>query len=88
MTEHETVVLEVTFRWIGEMVAEILQNEGIEAHLIGTSFLNTAYLVDSGLLNNDGVGWRLVVPSSQAERARMIIAELEASGKLEDSEIE
>lgn len=71
--------MEVELRSVGEMIAGILQNEGIEAHLLGTSFLNTAYLSEAGLLRSNTAGWRLVVPADQEERAREIIAQLEAA---------
>ncbi|MCK5833506.1 DUF2007 domain-containing protein [bacterium] len=80
--EPETVILDVTLRSLGEMIKEILQNEGIEAHLIGTSFLSTAYLCDAGLIKPDGVGWRVVVPTEQAKHAREIIKQLEDIGEL------
>ena len=86
--ENEVIILEVKLRSLGGMIAEILQNEGIEAHLMGTSFLNTAYLVEAGLLNDDGVGWRLMVPADQEERARQIISELEESGESAKNESE
>ena len=76
--DEEVVVLDVTLRPFGEMVAEILRNEGIEAHLMGTSFLSTAYLMDAGLLGESSIGWRLMVPADQAERAREVIAQLQA----------
>ena len=78
---EEVVIQEFVLRSLGEMVAEILRNEGIEAHLMGTSFLNTAYLAEAGLMSNDGIGWRLMVPADSADRARKIIAELQAVGE-------
>ncbi|GEM_PF-1560624 len=77
--EATVVIMEVELRSVGEMITEILQNEGIEAHLLGTSFLNTAYLSETGLLRSDSAGWRLVVPADQEDRARVIIAQLEAA---------
>jgi len=80
MSEEQTVsIAEFELRSIGEMVAEILRNEGIEAHLMGTSFLNSAYLMESKLFQDSKFSWRLTVPVSQVERAKQILAEFESS---------
>jgi len=80
---EEVIIQEFVLRSLGEMVAEILRNEDIEAHLMGTSFLNTAYLAEAGLISNDGVGWRLMVPADSAHRAREIIEELHKAGEMD-----
>lgn len=79
---EEAVILEVNLRSLGEMIAGILRNEGIDAYLMGTSFLNTAYLAEAGLIDSHGIGWRLMVPFEQEKRAREIIEELQEAGEL------
>ena len=84
----EVSILEVPLRSFGEMLAETLRNEGIDAYLMGTSFLNTAYLAEAGILDRDGTGWRLMVPLDQEKRAREILDELQDAGELVESDFE
>ncbi|RKZ30614.1 hypothetical protein DRQ36_04920 [bacterium] len=83
--DEEKVILEIDIRPLGEMIVEILQNEGIEARLVAQNFLGSAYLTDGGLAYKNGA-FGIVVPSDEESRAREIIEQLKEAGELgEDS---
>lgn len=80
--DKKEIVLDVNMRAFGEMVVEILNNEGISASLEAGDAITSALGSDKG--NKD---WKIIVPHECIERARQIISELEQAGELAEFEI-
>ena len=78
--EYEVTILKISLRAIAEMVVGVLENEGIDAAIRGTSFLTSAYQMDAGIFVEKPM-WRVVVSSEREEEARKILSEMEDWGE-------
>jgi hypothetical protein len=79
--DKEEIYLDVSIRAFGEMVIEILENEGIEAALVPGDSITSALGSDKGVAD-----WKIVVPIDFIERAKQILDELQQAGELAEFE--
>lgn len=79
--ENKEAILDVDIRAFGEMVVEILRNEGIDAILKPGDSITSALGSDRGTKD-----WTIIVPFEHIEKAMQILDELRQAGEIERPE--